>query len=40
MYSYMFEVILKQDYEDIFYFREFEVNGLNSSALGRMTPEM
>src|SRR3569833_550288 len=28
MYSYMFEVVLTQDYEDIFFFREFEINGL------------
>jgi len=27
----MFEIVLKQDYEDIFFFREFEVNGLTNS---------
>ena len=34
MYQYMFEVVLKQDYEDFYFFREFEVNGLtNNSAM-------
>lgn len=28
-YSYMFEIVLTQDYEDIFFFREFEINGLH-----------
>ena len=32
MYSYMFEIVLVQDYEDIFFFREFEVNGLSNNA--------
>lgn len=26
----MFEIVLMQDYEDIFFFREFEINGLNN----------
>lgn len=26
MYSFMFEVVLMQDYEDVFFFRDFEVN--------------
>lgn len=31
----MFEIELKQDYEDIFFYREFEVNGVtnNTSSL-------
>ena len=28
LYSFMFEVVLRQDYEDIFEFRELEVNGV------------
>ena len=28
----MFEVVLKQDYEDIFFFRDFEVNGLTNNS--------
>jgi hypothetical protein len=27
----MFEIVLKQDYEDIFFYREFEVNGLTNN---------
>jgi hypothetical protein len=30
LYSYMFEVVLLQDYEDIFFFREFEINGVSN----------
>ena len=26
LYSFMFEVVLMQDYEDVFFFRDFEVN--------------
>ena len=33
----MFEIVLKQDYEDIFFFREFEINGITTSP-GRITP--
>lgn len=33
----MFEIVLKQDYEDIFFFREFEINGVSSSP-GRISP--
>lgn len=28
----MFEVVLKQDYEDIFFFRELEVNGVTNNT--------
>lgn len=28
----MFEVVLRQDYEDIFFFREFEVNGVTNNT--------
>ena len=28
----MFEIVLKQDYEDIYFFREFEVNGLTNNS--------
>ena len=27
-YRYMFEIELKQDYEDFYFFRDFEVNGV------------
>lgn len=30
----MFEIILKQDYEDIFFFRDFEINGVNNNSNG------
>ena len=30
----MFEIVLKQDYEDIFFFRDFEVNGVTSNSPG------
>ena len=30
----MFEIVLKRDYEDFYFFREFEVNGVtNNSAI-------
>lgn len=29
----MFEVVLKQDYEDIYFFREFEVNGITNGSV-------
>ena len=32
-YSFMFEIVLKQDYEDIFFFREFEVNGVTNNSV-------
>lgn len=32
MYSYMFEIVLKADYEDIHFFREFEVNGVTNNS--------
>ena len=32
LYQFMFEVALKQDYEDIFFFRDFEVNGLGGNS--------
>ena len=35
----MFEIILSQDYEDIFFFREFEVNGISANSPDRFTPE-
>jgi hypothetical protein len=28
----MFEVLLTQDYEDIFFFREFEINGVSEKS--------
>ena len=34
LYSFMFEIILKQDYEDFYFFREFEVNGVTNNATG------
>jgi hypothetical protein len=34
----MFEIVLKQDYEDIFFFRDFEVNGVTSNSPGRGSP--
>lgn len=37
MYSFMFEIVLKQDYEDIFFFREFEINGMSPTP-GSVTP--
>ena len=33
-YLFMFEIVLRQDYEDIFFFRDFEVNGLNNNSPG------
>jgi hypothetical protein len=30
----MFEIVLKQDYEDIFFFRDFEVNGITNNSQG------
>ena len=30
----MFEIVLKQDYEDIFFYREFEVNGITANSPG------
>ena len=41
LYEYMFEVVLKQDYEDIYFFRELEVNGVTnnpSPLLGEGSP--
>ena len=35
----MFEIILSQDYEDIFFFREFEVNGISANSPERYTPD-
>ena len=35
----MFEIILKQDYEDIFFFRELEINGISANSQGRLTPD-
>jgi len=32
LYSYMFEVVLVQDYEDIFFFRDYEINAGSSSG--------
>ena len=32
----MFEIILGQDYEDIFFFREFEVNGISANSPDRV----
>ena len=32
----MFEIILGQDYEDIFFFREFEVNGISANSPERV----
>lgn len=34
LYSFLFEIVLKQDYEDIFFFRDFEVNGVTSNSPG------
>ena len=42
----MFEIVLRQDYEDIFFFREFEVTGIDgvggspdrTSSAGRISP--
>jgi hypothetical protein len=31
LYQYMFEIVLKQDYEDLYFFREFEVNGVTNN---------
>lgn len=38
LYSFMFEIVLKQDYEDIFFFRDFEVNGVTSNSPGGGSP--
>lgn len=32
----MFEIILKQDYEDFYFFREFEVNGVTNNPISGM----
>jgi hypothetical protein len=32
MYTFLFEIVLKQDYEDIYFFREFEVNGVTNGS--------
>lgn len=32
LYAFMFEIVLKQDYEDFYFFREFEVNGVTNNA--------
>lgn len=35
MYLFMFEIVLKRDYEDFYFFREFEVNGVtNNPSVG------
>jgi hypothetical protein len=28
----MFEIVLRRDYEDIYFFREFEVNGVTNNS--------
>jgi hypothetical protein len=35
MYSFMFEIVLKQDYEDFYFFRDFEVNGIVTNNTAR-----
>lgn len=32
MYQYMFEIVLKHDYEDFYFYREFEVNGVTNNS--------
>jgi hypothetical protein len=32
LYQFLFEIVLKQDYEDIFFFRDFEVNGITNNS--------